>query len=175
MPNPVNIETVKELNEVFSKAKSAVLADYKGIDAASMTALRALMRSRSVEFRVVKNRLANLAAKNTSFEVLDGSFKGPVSMVLSFEDPLAPAKVLAEHAKENAKATPKVICGVLEGKKVTPEDVKALAALPSKEQLLSQLLATFQGPATGFVGVFSSLLRKLVGAMDAIREKRAGE
>jgi large subunit ribosomal protein L10 len=170
--NPAKQEAVKELNEVFQKATAAVLADYQGIDAPSITELRSTMRSRSVEFRVIKNTLAKLAAKNTPFEGLDANFKGPVSLLLSFDDPVAPAKVLADCRKADAKKTPKVICGVVEGKVISADEVKALADLPSREQLLSQMLSVFQGPTTNFAGVFSSLLRKLVGTLDAVREKK---
>ena len=68
-----------------------------------------------------------------------------------------------------------MICGVVEGKKVSAEEVKAIAGLPSKEVLLSQMLAVFNGPTTNFAGVFSSLLRKLVGTLDAVREKKESE
>lgn len=172
MANPAKQEAVKELNEVFQKATSAVLANYQGIDAASITAMRASMKSKSVEFRVVKNTLAKIAAKNTPFEVLEASFTGPVSVLLSFDDPVAPAKVLAEQRKADAKKTPQVLCGLVEGKMISAEGVAALADLPSRDALLGQMLSVFQGPTTNFVGVFSSLLRKLVGTLDAVREKK---
>lgn len=175
MPNAEKIEKVEELNGMFQKAKSAILADYQGIEALDLTQLRSHMRARSVDFRVVKNTLARQAAKNTPFELLDKDFKGPVSLVLSFEDPIAPAKALKEHVKSGAPKSPKVICGVVEGKKITAEEVKALADLPSKEVLISQMLAVFNGPTTSFAGVMSSLLRKLVGTLDAVREKKASE
>ena len=175
VPNAEKIKKVKELNEVFQKAKAAVLADYQGIDAPELTQLRRYMRTQSVDFRVIKNTLARQAAKNTPFEMLDEEFKGPVSLVVSYEDPIAPAKALAEFAKSGASKSPKVLCGVVEGKKVAPEEVKALADLPSKEVLIAIMLAVFNGPTTNFVGVFNSLLRKLVGTLDAIREKKASE
>lgn len=173
MANPEKQEAVKELNEVFQKATAAVLANYQGIDAGSITAMRASMKSQSVEFRVVKNTLAKLAAKNTPFEALDANFTGPVSVVVSYGDPVAPAKVLEDQRKVDAKKTPKVICGLVEGKMISAEGVKALADLPSRDALLGQMLSVMQGPTTNFVGVFSSLLRKLVGTLDAVREKKA--
>lgn len=174
MPTLAKEEAVKELSEVFQKAKAAVLADYQGIDAISITSLRSHMRARSVEFFVVKNTLARLAAKNTSFAALDASFKGPVSLVVSYEDPVAPAKALADYGKKDAAAkSPRVICGIVEGKLISPDEVKALSDLPSREALISQMLSVFQGPTTNFAGVFSSLLRKLVGTLDAVREKKA--
>ena len=175
VPNVEKIKKVEELNGVFLKAKAAVLADYQGIDAVGLTQLRRHMRAQSGDFRVIKNTLARQAAKNTPFEMLDEEFKGPVSLVVSYEDPIAPAKALAEFAKSGASKSPKVLCGVVEGKKVTPEEVKALADLPSKEALIATMLAVFNGPTTNFAGFFNSLLRKLVGTLDAIREKKGSE
>jgi len=160
---------------VFLKAKAAILANYQGIDAPELTQLRRHMRAQSVDFRVIKNTLARQAAKDTPFEMLDEQFKGPVSLVVSFEDPVAPAKALAEFAKSGATKSPTVLCGVVEGKMVSSEEVKALADLPSKEVLISTMLSVFNGPTTNFAGVFSSLLRKLVGTLDAVREKKASE
>lgn len=174
MATPEKEKAVEELNEIFSKAKSAVLANYQGISAAEMTSLRTYMRDRAVLFKVIKNTLARQAAKNTPFEVLDPNLKGPVSLVASYDDVIAPAKALADYAKTDAENNPKILCGVLEGEVISPEKVKELASLPSKEVLLSKLLATMQGPTTNFVGVFHSLLRKLVGTLDAVRDKKAG-
>ena len=172
MVNSVKVEMVEELRSIFSRAKSAVVANYQGIDAEGITALRVHMRSRSVDFRVVKNTLARRAVKDTSLEVLGEDFKGPVSILVGFEDVIAPAKALADFAKSGATKSPEIICGVVEGKKVSSEEVRALARLPSREELISQMLSVFQGPTTNFAGVFSSLLRKLVGTLDAVREKK---
>ena len=172
MVSSVKVDAVKELHDVFSKAKSAVVANYQGIDAQGITALRVHMRSRSVDFRVVKNTLARRAVKDTVLEVLGEDFKGPISMVVGFDDAIAPAKALSDFAKSGAPKVPKVICGVVEGKKVSSEQIQAIADLPSREELISKMLSVFQGPTTNFVGVFSSLLRKLVGTLDAIREKK---
>ena len=175
MPNAEKIKKVEELNGLFMKAKSAVLANYQGIAAPELTALRSHMRGRSIDFRVIKNTLARKAVKNTPFELLDEEFSGPVSLAVSYEDAVAPAKALADYAKSGDKKTPKVICGVVEGKKVSPEEIKALANLPSKEALIAQLLSAMNGPTTNFVGALGGLLRKLVGTLDAIKEKKASE
>ena len=172
MANSVKVEMVEELHDMFSRAKSAVVANYQGIDAEGIRALRVHMRNRSVDFRVVKNTLARRAVKDTSLEVLSEDFKGPISILVGFEDAVAPAKALADFAKSDATKSPEVICGVVEGKKVSPGEVQALAELPSREELISQMLSVFQGPTTNFAGVFSSLLRKLVGTLDAVREKK---
>ena len=112
MANSVKVEMVEELRGIFSRAKSAVVANYQGIDAEGITALRVHMRSRSVDFRVVKNTLARRAVKDTSLEVLGEDFKGPVSIFVGFEDVVAPAKALADFAKSGATKSPEIICGV---------------------------------------------------------------
>ncbi|MGP0566895.1 50S ribosomal protein L10 [Nitrospina sp. 32_T5] len=173
MPTPVKAKEIERLNGVFAKAKSAVLANYQGLSAEQMTQLRSHMRERSLEFKVIKNTLARIAAKNTPFEVLDTSWEGPMSIIVSFDDVVAPAKALSDFAKSGAEKNPQVVCGVVDGQAVTPEQVKALADLPSKEVLISQMLSVMQGPTRNFVGVFASLQRSLVGTLDAIREKKA--
>lgn len=173
MPTSAKQQTIDELNDVFTRAKSAILAHYHGISAADMTVLRTHMRERAVDFRVIKNTLAKKAMKDTPLEVLESEFKGPVSLLVSFDDAVAPAKALADYAKSGVKKSPDVVAGVVEGQQVTLEEIQALADLPSKEVLLSQLLSVMNGPTTNFVGVFSALLRKLVGTLDAIKDQKA--
>ena len=98
-----------------------------------------------------------------------------MSLVVSFDDAVAPAKALEEFSKSGATKNPQVICGVVEGKKISPEQVKALADLPSKEELISRMLAVMNGPTTQFVGALGGVLRKLVGTLEAIKEKKASE
>ncbi|MEE2986222.1 MAG: 50S ribosomal protein L10 [Nitrospinota bacterium] len=173
MPTPAKEQSVAELNESFKKAKAAVLANYQGIDATAINTLRSHMRDRSLDFKVIKNKLARKAAKDTPFEILDSYFRGPISLVVSYDDSIAPAKALADYAKTGVKKSPEVICGLVEGKSLTPDEVKVLSELPPKVVLVAQMLGVFQGPTTNFVGVFNSLLRKLVGTLDAVREKKA--
>lgn len=173
MPTSAKQQTIDELNDVFTRAKSAILAHYHGISAADMTVLRTHMRERAVDFRVIKNTLAKKAMKDTPLEVLESEFKGPVSLLVSFDDAVAPAKALADYARSGVKKSPDVVAGVVEGQQVTLEEIQALADLPSKEVLLSQLLSVMNGPTTNFVGVFSALLRKLVGTLDAIKDQKA--
>ena len=129
--------------------------------------------TRSLDFKVIKNKLARKAAKDTPFEILDSYFRGPISLVVSYDDSIAPAKALADYAKTGVKKSPEVICGLVEGKSLTPDEVKVLSELPPKVVLVAQILGVFQGPTTNFVRVFNSLLRKLVGTLDAVREKKA--
>lgn len=173
MSTEIKKESVNSLNEKFSKATSAVLARYQGINANEMNRLRSHLRGRSLEILVVKNTLAKIAAKNTSFEVLD--FSGPVSVVVGYEDVIAPAKALADYSNTGPEKEPEIICGLVDGKKVSSVEVKALADLPPKEVLLAQLLSAVQAPTTGFAGVFSGLLRQFVGVLEAIKAKKSKE
>lgn len=168
-------QSIDSLNEKFSRATSAILARYQGITANEMNSLRSHLRERSLEILVVKNTLAKIAAKDTSFETLDSDFKGPVSVVVGYDDVIGPAKALADYSKTSPEKEPEVICGLVEGKKISPDEVRALADLPPKEVLVAQLLSTMQAPTTNFVGVFSSLLRQFVGVLDAIKEKKSKE
>ncbi|MFQ5482350.1 MAG: 50S ribosomal protein L10 [Nitrospinaceae bacterium] len=175
MPTPEKKEAIDELSRVFAAAKSGILADYQGIKAQELTRLRRHLKERSLDFRVIKNTLAQKAAKDTPFESMEAQFKGPVSLLVSYEDIVAPAKALADFAKSGAEKSPKVLCGIIEGKAVSAEGVKALATLPSKEQLIAQLLSVMQGPTRNFVGVLSGVTRQFVGVLQAIKDKKEEE
>jgi large subunit ribosomal protein L10 len=163
-------ETVKALNERFSKAKALVLTDYRGLDTPAMNALRMQLREASVEYRVVKNTLMSRASDGTDAALLKDYFVGPSAVAMSYEDPVAPAKVLVKFSKENQKLEVKI--GVLEGKVIDAEGIKRLADLPSREILLSQLLSVFNGPAGSFVSVLSAVPRNLLGVLNAIKAEK---
>jgi large subunit ribosomal protein L10 len=163
-------ELVKALNERFSRAKALVLTDYRGLDTTAMNALRAQLRDASVEYRVVKNTLMSRASEGTDAALLKDYFVGPSAVALSYEDPVAPAKVLVKFNKDNNKLEVRV--GVLDGKVIDLEGIKRLAELPSREALLSQLLSVFNGPARSFVTVLSGVPRNLLGVLNAIKAEK---
>jgi large subunit ribosomal protein L10 len=107
-------EIVEELHEKFSKSKVVIVTDYKGLDVAAITALRRKLREAGIEYRVIKNTLMARASEDTGVEAIRDSFKGPSAVALSYDDPVAPAKVLTEFAKENDKLEIKI--GVMDGK-----------------------------------------------------------
>ena len=166
-------EVVKELAEKIKAAKSIVLADYRGLTVEQDTELRNALRKAGVEYKVVKNTLTRFAARENGLEGLDSYLNGPTAMAVSFTDPVAPAKVLAEYAKKYEKLELKV--GVIEGKIIDVNGVKALADLPSREVLISKVLAGFNAPITGFVNVLNANIRGLVVSLNAIAEKKAQE
>lgn len=154
MPTPAKEQSVAELNESFKKAKAAVLANYQGIDATAINTLRSHMRDRSLDFKVIKNKLARKAAKDTPFEILDSYFRGPISLVVSYDDSIAPAKALADYAKTGVKKSPEVICGLVEGKSLTPDEVKVLSELPPESCIGGANAGCFSGTDHELCGSF---------------------
>jgi large subunit ribosomal protein L10 len=162
---------VRELTEIFKRAKSVYLTDFKGLDVNRTTELRKKFREQAVEYRVVKNTLAQLAAKNAGYDMLLEYLTGPTGMAFGITDPIVPARILSEFAKDDTvKLLVKV--GLVEGTLFDPAAVRKLASLPTRDVLISQVLAGLQAPIAGFVGVLGGILRKFVGTVDAIAKQK---
>lgn len=164
------IAIAEELHEKFARAKVVIVTDYKGMDVAATNDLRRKLRDVGVEYRVAKNSLLARASRETSIEALIDQFKGPNAIALSYNDPVAPAKVLTDFMKVNNKLEIKV--GVLNGKLLTFEDIKALSLLPSREILLGQVLSVMNAVPTSFVRVLSGVPIKFLNVLQAIKEKK---
>ncbi len=164
---------VQEIKGKLETAKGVVLADYRGLNVAQVTQLRSQLRNAGVEYKVVKNTMTRLAAAELGLEGLNPYLEGPTAIAFGIDDPVAPAKILSEFAKTN-KAL-EIKAGVLEGKVIGFDGVKALADLPSREVLLSKVLGGMQAPLYGFANVLQGNLRNLVGVLEAIRKQKAGE
>ncbi|MCL6635310.1 MAG: 50S ribosomal protein L10 [Peptococcaceae bacterium] len=163
---------IQELKEKFAGSKAAVLADYRGLNVAEATRLRRRLREAGCEFKVAKNTLTALAAKQLGLEGLDPYLEGQVAIAFG-KDPVAPAKVLSEFIREIRKM--EIKAGVLEGKVIDAKGVKELADLPPREVLLARVLGGMQAPLYGFVGVLQGTLRSFVYVLEAVRKQRAGE
>ena len=148
---------VTEVAALAGKAQTLVLAEYRGIEVEPMTRLRAQARGKGVHLQVLKNTLARRAVQGTSFEVLAEDMSGPLIYGFS-EDAIAAAKVLSDFAKTNDKLV--LRAGAFNGKKLDADGVKALAAIPSREELLAKLLGVMQAPLTGFVAAVAALAKK---------------
>jgi large subunit ribosomal protein L10 len=135
-----------------------------------MNALRRKLREENIEFQVVKNTLLARAAKDTDVDVIRDFFKGPSAVALSYDDPVAPAKVLTQFAKENEHLEIKV--GVMNGKLLDTTQIKALAKLPSREVLLSQLLSALNAVPTSFVRTIAEIPRQLLNVLSAVRDQK---
>jgi len=165
-------ESVTTLTAKLKAAPSMYVTDFTGLNVARITDLRRRLRQAGGEYVVVKNTLARRALNDARVAGLDAHLAGPTALVLTGPDPVAAAKVLADFAREFEK--PAVRVGLVDGKAVSPEQVKRLAALPSKAELLSQLGGALQAPMAGFVGALNGLLMNMVGALEALKAKTAG-
>jgi large subunit ribosomal protein L10 len=161
---------VADFQEKLGRAQVAVVADFRGLDVDRMTEFRkALAAVPGTEFRIVKNRLAKLAVAETAFSQLDEFFTGPNAVLLGFEDAVEAAKVLTDFARDNAELAVKG--GAMEGNLLSAADVKALANLPPKEVLQSQLLGVLQGPMRNLVSVLANVNRSLLNVVSAYKDK----
>lgn len=140
-----------QVNEVVEKLRASactVVADYRGLNVAQVTQLRKLLREANIEFQVIKNSLTRRATAQTELTELDEHLTGPTAIAFSNDDLVAPAKILTDFAKKNDAL--KVKGGVVEGRVVDFEQIKALASLPSRDGLLSMLLSVLQAPVRNF-------------------------
>jgi large subunit ribosomal protein L10 len=161
---------VQELKQRLEKACVAILTDYKGLDVQTITELRAKLREANIEYQVIKNTMLRLASEGTGVEAIKESFKGPSAIALSYDDPVAPAKILTEFAKTNDKLQIKI--GVMDGKVMDLSAIKALSDLPSREQLLAILLSAMNGVPRALVTALSDVPRRMVNVLQAIKEQK---
>jgi large subunit ribosomal protein L7/L12 len=167
---------IAELNEKFSRAKLAVMTECSGLEVNHITELRRQLRGVKAEFRVVKNTLAARAVDGTQLAAAKPHFKGPLAMLIGYDDPAVATKILRDFIKaEKRDEKMKITVGVLDGNLLQAEQLLAVASLPSKTVLISMLLSAMQGPARGLVYALSGLLRGLVGVLAAIQDKKKGE
>ena len=164
-------DIVTSLVTKLRRAPTVYVTDFTGLNVARITELRRRLRGVGVEYVVVKNTLALRALQEAQVAGLEPHLGGPTALVLGGTDPMAAAKVLADFAKEHEK--PAIKIGLVEGRMVTSDQVKQLAALPSKPELLSQLAGALQAPMAGFVGALNGLLYMMVGALEALQTKRS--
>ena len=154
----------------LGKAQSVIVAEYRGLDVGAVTDLRSKARKSGLYLRVLKNSLARRAVKGTPFEKLSDQLTGPLIYGIS-QDPVAGARVLAAFAKDNEKLV--IRAGAMPNVLMSVKDVKALAALPSREELLAKLLGTMQAPVVKLVRTMNEVPGKFVRTLAAVRDKQA--
>jgi large subunit ribosomal protein L10 len=171
---PLNLEDKKalvaEVAEVAASAQSVVAAEYRGITVSQMTDLRAKARAQGVYMRVVKNTLARKAVAGTSFEAIGSHLKGPLVLAFSKDDPGAAARVVKDFAKANDKLVATLVS--LGGPVLSGKDLDRVAALPTREQALSQLLGVLKAPIEKFVRTVAAPHTKLVRTIAAVRDQK---
>ena len=160
---------IEDVTTQVATAQSIVVAEYRGLDVASVTVLRKKARESGVYLRVLKNSLARRAVVGTPFEALSSKLTGPLIYGIS-TDPVNAAKVLSAFAKDNDKLVIKA--GALPNSVLDVNGVKALATMPSREELLSKLLGTMQAPIAQFVRTLNEVPTKFVRGLAAVRDQK---
>jgi large subunit ribosomal protein L10 len=163
-------EVVEDLNGVFANAGSVVVAHYKGLTVAELSDLRSRMRAAGASFRVAKNRLAVRALKGTPIEGISDLFKGPTGIAVS-NDPVAASKVAAAYAKDNEKLV--ILGGSVGTTTLDANGVKALATLPSLDQLRGKIVGLLVAPATKIAGIVQAPAGQLARVVGAYSKKEA--
>lgn len=151
---------VEEIREKFSNAKSAILVDYRGLTVSEATELRNKFREAGVEYKVYKNNLMKLAIKESTFEGLTADLAGPNAVAFGYEDPVTPAKIIKDFAKEHKNLELKA--GVVEGEYYDNVKIIEIADIPSREVLLSRLVGSFQAPVSNFAYLIKNIVDKRV-------------
>lgn len=146
---------VAEIKEKLQKAEGVILATYQGLTVEDDTELRKTLREAGVEYKVYKNNLVTLAAKELGFDGLETYLKGPVSIAFGYEDPTAPARILNDFAKTHKKLELKA--GLVQGELFDGEKVKQLASIPPKEVLIAKLLGSFKAPLSNLAYLLNAI------------------
>src|SRR5512136_228749 len=139
--------------------RAAVLTNYRGLNVEQLNRLRQRLREEKISYHVVKNTLMKLASKGTDLEKLDNYFEGPTAMAISYGDPVLLVKILSEFIKTQPSLEIKI--GLIQGRVTSPEEVKALATMPSREVLFGQILGGIQGPATQLGAVIHNAIQQV--------------
>jgi len=151
--------------------QAAVLTHYRGLNVEQMNTLRRRLREERIAYHVVKNTMIKVAARGTDLEKLNDYFKGPTAIAISHGDPISLAKILSEFVKSQPQLEIRV--GLVQGRVTPPDEIKALATMPSKEVLLAQILGGIQAPAQELAGVITSGLQQIVGILQARADQLA--
>lgn len=174
MPSKQNQELLESLKTKAQQAKSIVIADYSGLNVAEQTQLRSQIDEKGGQFVVTKNRLFKLAVTDTlteGQEALTEALNGPNAFLFSFEDAVSALKVIFDFAADHEALEIKI--GILDGKVLNFEATENLSKLPSKPELIGQLISRINGPAYGLVNVLSATTRSLIQALNAIKDQKS--
>ena len=155
MPAERKVQQVEEIRQWMEKCTVAVSTDYTGLGVTVMTGLRRALREKDVEYRVVKNRLAHLAAEAASRPGFKQIVEGPTGIAIGYGEPTEPAKTLSEYIRAN-RIRMEIRGGMLGDRALTADEVRSLAQMPSREELIARLMGQLSGPATGLVSVLNA-------------------
>ncbi|MDB4940299.1 MAG: ribosomal protein [Candidatus Doudnabacteria bacterium] len=164
-------QILAELEAQLENAKSIVFADYRGTTVKKIDELRSNLRKEGIVTKVAKITLIRRALKKHGVDISGMDFKAPVVLGVSKLDEVAPARIFAAFVKENKNV--KILAGVMDNKFLSAEEVGALAALPSKQEMLGKLVGTINAPISSFVNVLAGNVRSIVNVLNAIKESKA--
>ena len=164
-------QKIDEMKAKFEKAQVAVVTEYKGYTVEEITKLRRNLQKEGGDYMVTKNTLAKIAAKGTEYEAIIDLCTGPVAIAFGYEDQVSPAKVVSKFIKESKKGD--ILGAVLEGNLLSADEAKALANLPSKDELYVKMLGSINSPASGIVGSINAVMASLTRAIAAVRDQKA--
>ena len=170
MPSSKNIEAVAELSDKLVRAKAIYFTDYLGLDVGSITDLRSQFFQADVEYTVAKNTLLKIAAKENKIKGLDEFLTGPTAIAISYDEPTSPAKVIKSFSKDHDK--PRVKGILFEGDVLDGSEFKRLADLPSKIELLSQLVAMLQSSMSKLVNTLNAPLTNVANVLNNLKEQK---
>ena len=162
-------EVIGKLHEKMAKAKTAILAEPKGLDVATVTELRKKCREAQVDYKIVKNTLAQRAAKGTPVEALADKFVGPTALVMSYSDVVAPAKILVDFAKDRETFT--IRTAVVEGQVIDAKGVIALAKMPGILELRARIASVISQPAVRLARMLATPGQQLAQVLNARKDQ----
>ena len=171
MPSQKNLDEVTQLTEKLDKATAVYFTDYLGLDVSSITELRSEFFKASVEFKVVKNTLLKLAAKNINLEGLDDFLVGSTAIAISYDEPTAPAKVLKKFTEDHDK--PKVKAILFDGEVLEGSEYKKFANLPTKDELLTKLVMMLNSPITMLARTLNAPMTNLVSGLNNLKNEKS--
>jgi large subunit ribosomal protein L10 len=171
MARPEKVAEVQAIADRIGTAQSMVLADFTGLSVAQMTVFRRTCREKSVECRVVKNRLARIAADQTGMGGMKDHLNGPTAILFGAESQVDPAKIVVEFAKENEAM--EIKGGFVDGGFLDAAQVVALSKIPSHEELLAKMMGSINSPASGLVGTINGVAAALARVIDAAAKQKA--
>ncbi len=161
---------IEMIKEKVQKAKVAIVTEYRGLSVEEITNLRRDLQKNGGDYTVTKNTLAKIAIKDSSLECLEETFKGPIALAFGFEDEVSPAKILAKFIKETKKG--EIIAAALDGKLLSASEAKALATIPSREEIYAKMLGCINSPASGIANSVNAIASQLVRTMAAVRDTK---
>jgi len=169
MANQYKVEQVEEIKQKFSDSDIVIFVDYRGLNVEAVTDLRSKLREKEVVYKVYKNTLAKIALKESVGEDVVKTLEGPTAFAFS-KDPVSVSKVLTLFSKKNESL--EIKGGFYQGEFLDLSEIKQLAVLPSKDELLAKLVYLLNAPVSGIVNVLSGPARKLVYALNAVKEQK---